>query len=365
MTSESRRVGLAVLLLAAACHGSVEQVPLADDRVTPRDRWLDVVTFDGRDVLVVGDRGKVLRSEDGGERWARIEVPTDRALTRIAFASPERGWIVGQDGVILATADGGRTWKPQQSGTPSHLFAVAALDGEVVYACGDRSTWLETRDGGATWHGRAVPLSDVGLDPEIALAVEEPIYYDLDFIDEANGWMVGDYGNIRRTRDGGQTWESQHGSLLGQRMANARRPLRDALDLPALFRVAVRDGGHGIAVGVGGTVLTTTDGGASWTIEPPKVEPPLETPLLEIAFAGDATFVFGGSGTAFAAGKGGWRAVDLRLPLLTWIAAADFARAGDLAGKRGFAVGGRGLLMRTDDAGVTWRPLAAAPGRPG
>ena len=347
------------LLSSCSTYGKVEQVPLADDLITLRDRFFDVATKDGRRVIVVGYGGKILASRDGGEHWERVAAPTDKTLLRIRFADEKTGWIVGQDGTVLRTEDGGETWQAQSSGTDSHLFGLAVLSPTSAFACGDRSRWIQTRDGGATWTGGAVALSDVGMNPEIALAVREPIYYDAAFLDESTGWIVGDYGNIRFTADGGRSWQSQHGSLLGQSLPGYMRPLRDALDLPALFRIAMRDREHGVAAGVGGIVLETADGGKRWTFLDTGIRPRVEVPLLEIAFVSGGTLLFGGSGVALREEAGHWQRFDLGLPLVTWVAGARLARAGDLSGQRGFAVGGRGLILRTDDAGRTWQSLGA------
>jgi photosystem II stability/assembly factor-like uncharacterized protein len=335
----------------------VEEVALVEDVVTPRDRFFDVATVDGEHAVVVGYGGKILVTDDGGGTWTRVRSPSAGALMRVALADRDHGWIVGQNGVVLQTDDGGRTWRAQESGTQNHLFGLAVVSRDRAFACGDRSQWIATDDGGATWHGGKVPISDVGMARDIAMAVDEPIYYDVTFLDAATGWMVGDYGNIRATTDGGRTWTSQHGTLLGQRLPGAARPLRDALDLPALFRVRMQDRSRGLAVGVAGVVLATADGGGRWSVVDLGLSPRVDAPLLEIALAGGRPLVFGGGATALAPDGDRWRRVDLGLPILTWFVGADFADEGERAGRRGFAVGGRGLILATDDAGARWRPV--------
>jgi photosystem II stability/assembly factor-like uncharacterized protein len=72
--------------------------------------------------------------------------------------------VVGGRGVILATTDGGTNWKPQHSGMKINLGAVAFADATHGLAVGNRfvgadpfsdtlkgSTILRTTDGGATW----------------------------------------------------------------------------------------------------------------------------------------------------------------------------------------------------------------------
>ena len=65
-------------------------------------------------VVAVGEKGLVRISDDGGSsfRAARDdEVPPSFSYMRdMVFADSERGWIVGARGRILRTSDGGRSW---------------------------------------------------------------------------------------------------------------------------------------------------------------------------------------------------------------------------------------------------------------
>ena len=64
----------------------------------------------GGALVGVGERGTVLRSDDGGGRWAAIATPVTRALTALAFDGPDLGIAVGHGGTILRSRDGGRSW---------------------------------------------------------------------------------------------------------------------------------------------------------------------------------------------------------------------------------------------------------------
>ena len=59
----------------------------------------------------------LMRTDDGGETWQRIPVPTKTELFHLDFNGNSHGWIVGDGGVILASEDEGRTWKKQASET--------------------------------------------------------------------------------------------------------------------------------------------------------------------------------------------------------------------------------------------------------
>ena len=77
-----------------------------------------------------------------------------------------------------------------------------------------------------------------------------PLGYSLNcasFLDNNKGYIVGDYGTILETSDGGATWNIQSSANLNN---------LNGVDFP--------DKNLGIAVGNNGTILRTTDGGLTW-----------------------------------------------------------------------------------------------------
>lgn len=137
----------------------------------------------------------VMRTDDGGETWARIIVPSKLELFHLDFVSSSRGWIVGDKGLILTTSDGGVNWRKQTSGTTNTLFNVDFRDALEGYAVGGKGTILRTENGGENWE--AVKTSF----PNTFLRV--------DFADDKNGWIVGYGGTILRSGDKGRTWIKQ------------------------------------------------------------------------------------------------------------------------------------------------------------
>ena len=61
----------------------------------------DVQFVDERIGWIVGERGVVLYTSNGGRRWHRLPVETAAALRGLAFVAPRGGWMVGDHGVIL------------------------------------------------------------------------------------------------------------------------------------------------------------------------------------------------------------------------------------------------------------------------
>lgn len=69
------------------------------------------------------------------------------------------------------------------------------------------------------------------------------------FVDGQRGWAVGENGSLLSTTDGGATWTVRHSGT----------------DL-TLSKVVFADANHGWVVGSSGHLLRTTDGGTTWTL---------------------------------------------------------------------------------------------------
>ena len=147
----------------------------------------------------------VMRTQDGGETWRRVFVPSKTELFHVDFNGSSHGWIVGDKGLILATDDGGESWRVQPSGTDATLYNVDFRDDNEGYAVGGKGTILRTDNGGETWDKVATGFRDN--------------FMRVDFADDKNGWIVGHGGSILRSFDKGKTWQRQEiaakGNLYG------------------------------------------------------------------------------------------------------------------------------------------------------
>lgn len=219
----------------------------------------------------VGVAGTILHTVSGGLSWSP-QTPAGQFLTSVSFADDTHGWAVGASGTILATADAGKTWTRQPSGTTADLFGVSFshLDGAYVgVAVGEGGTVLRTFDGGASWapvpSGTTLTLRGVSVEGHWAWAVGDggtivhaSVISDfapqpsstsanlsaISFVDEEHGIAVGDGGTVLGTSDGGQTWAQQ-----------------DAGTSRNLAGVVLGDSARAWAVGDGGTILTSSSAG--------------------------------------------------------------------------------------------------------
>lgn len=307
---------------------------------TITDKFFDVKSLGNDGFILLGYRSALARSEDGGATWKKLPSPTKRSLTRLSFVDAKHGWGVGHEGIIFATENGGDAWTEQQSDTKLSLFDVSFVNPQKGWAVGDLSTITATGDGGKTWKAQKLEMSMIGVREDMSLAITDPIFYGAHFLNETTGWIVGEFGQIRSTKDGGHTWDAQHGSLLGGKF-------RDIMSLPTLLCVRFRDEQHGIAVGTYGTIVSTQDGGATWKFE----ESPVGTPLYDIRWLPDGdTLIVGSSGVVLRGNSAqGWKPATMPPGVFTWISAVDFDSGG-----HGVAGGGHGLVLTSNDFGKSW-----------
>lgn len=165
----------------------------------------------------------VMRTDDGGETWMRIVVPSKTELFHLDFNGSSHGWIVGDKGLILHTTNGGASWAVQTSGVTRALFNVDFRDDDFGFAVGGGGTILRTEDGGRNWERIITQFPET--------------FKRVDFADDKNGWIVGHKGAILRSSDRGRTWVKQQSSTLK--------------DLYGLYMVKR----YGWAVGASGTII--------------------------------------------------------------------------------------------------------------
>ena len=154
------------------------------------------------------------------------------------------------------------------------------------------------------------------------------------FADANRGWAVGHGGTVLHTADGGENWALQYTA---------------GADV-ALLSVWFENASHGIAVGAFGHAMETSDGGRTWTKLAVGEGDDRDRHLNGIfAVAGGPLLIAAESGTVFRSTDNGKTWATLRLPYAgsVW---------GGLPLRDGTAIvyGMRGHVLHTADQGRTW-----------
>ena len=282
----------------------------------------------------------ILHTFDGGRSWNRqfLEQRPDFSinlihLTDTHFVSEKAGWIVGAAERWISQPDrhetGGVILKTDGFISKVQIFEPTVSQFEGVYFVDDSTGWVvgrnlafSTTDGGQTWASQAVDTSTF-----LKLT-------SVHFIDKNFGWAVGtddlgvgDGAVVFRTQDGGETWVRQEVS-----------------DLPILYDVHFVDASNGWTVGAPGTILHTSDGGASWKAQ---VNPLYDFTAVHLVSDSEGWATAGGVGVLHTTDGGvTW---ETQITNQKWFNDLFFVNS-----SHGWAVGGVDTILHTNDAGKTW-----------
>jgi photosystem II stability/assembly factor-like uncharacterized protein len=224
----------------------------------------------------------LLKTADGGGSWARVEVTrgadVDVKLAGVRFADAAHGWVYGELGALFSTSDGGATWNRQRVPTRHLLLGATFQNAQTGWLSGGGLTVLRTSDGGSTWRVGLVFASaqsqQQGPETQSSQRLNAVC-----FKGNGRGWAVGSGGLILSTADGGSTWRPQESGVGDD-----------------LFDVKFFDESEGWAVGGGGAMLHTRDGGHTWADERRVTTHALERLFL----VGRKAWAVGFGGTAVA-----------------------------------------------------------------
>jgi photosystem II stability/assembly factor-like uncharacterized protein len=252
--------------------------------------------------IAVGERGIVLRSEDGGVHWQQIASPVSVTLTAVRFADDRHGFAVGHGGTVLVTEDGGRSWTRRLDGKQLADVLLAQAQ-QRQDAPGIKAAQQLLADGADK------PLLDVLVfGPDRAL-------------------VVGAYGLALATDDSGKTWTSR----------------ADRLDNPkGLHLYAVRQRGMRIVLaGEQGLALASDDGGQTFR----RLAVPYQGSFFTLELPSEHEIVLAGlRGQVWQSPDNGktWQALALPMPVS--VVASQLATDGTLllANQAGFVLARRG-----------------------
>ncbi len=330
--------------------------------------------------------GKILKTTDGGETWHSVFIPdTTLQNQSIRFFDANLGYSLAKynkTSAIYKTTDGGTTWASTLSITNANMYALDFFSPTRGIAVGSANNLYYTSDG-TTWNKAPTPTfppisysktdqntvkfispttavssgwgsTAVGFEPTIFLKTtdagatwayqnqvdQNKIYVNCGsfyFKDSLNGIAVGGSSYpgtvICRTVDGGANW----------------------VPLPTVSgfspSIVVGAGNRVIIGGGGGGVILSTDFGDSWAI----VNKSAQETVHSINIINDNIYICGFDGTFF-------KSTDLGNTFnMIYMVSANKCISSNaiqfLNENLGYAVGQRGLALKTTDGGATWTQI--------
>lgn len=151
------------------------------------------VAHAGDRVLAVGPRGLILLSVDAAKTWKQVASPVGSDLVSVKFTDALTAWAVGHDAVALRSLDGGASW-------------TRVLDGRTVLQLLRSGYARRTAKGDAVAAGLLKEVERSAAQSATPGVLPAP-FLDVWFADAKEGYLVGAFGLILHTADGGDTWE--------------------------------------------------------------------------------------------------------------------------------------------------------------
>lgn len=383
---------------------------------TPQGNTIRGIDFAGGRGYAIGDAGTALRTDDGGATWAGLATGTSQSLTRVQavtadvvvalggdgcvarrsddggrtfrkmfilaevncpdrvqaafFVDPQVGYLILRDGNVLRTTDGGETFSRQTAipGTPASTGGGTATPADTMFTSADAgvvfvqggNTAYRTTDAGVSW----TPEPDV-----------EPGRVErLEVIDAETAYAFGP-DTLLQSTDGGQSWQrrgagnGQHitgiscagGGICLMSTARGDRLLRsenggataEAITAAsqALYAAGFASPTRAVAAGLGGATVISDDSGRNYT--PVGRDIAGSFPFgLRLGPAPDIALALGARGQIARTTDAGstWRAINVAT-------SADMQDASFRSVDVGYALDERGGLFRTTNGGQSWSTL--------
>jgi len=319
--------------------------------------------------MMCGDGGLIFKTTDGGISWSKIITVTTVTLRGICVVDKSLAIAVGRSGTILKTIDGGKNWVREAFEGFGEFKSIRMLRPDFITITARQGVIYKSNDSGSTWR-RITIIADTSL---IGNDINGQV-----FTNDNTALVVGETGGIFKTTDGGTTWTNESVEPISAATLNGidgKDPSGNVYAavgdygvifnttnggnlwskvntgiFDSLLAISFSDKFNATAVGKGGIILRTFDGGISWTFLPSKQITPQ---FNGIAFPkGDTSLgIAVGVGGAIMRTTNGGAYWDL-LPAI---------RGNDLNGvafqspTELCVVGQNGIILRSFDAGLTWQ----------
>lgn len=300
-----------------SCKKDQVQVAAAEQIVTPSTADLNKILFINKDIGYIAggiryEQSDLLRTEDGGKTWSLQHMDGDAKKAVYGLATNgNKVYAVGYDGKIFVKGSDSDPWYYIQTGwwewfqdieftTPGKGFIAAGSayrNGRILQidATGHVNkvdsfdyeltdiTFANANTGYACGFGAVLKTSDGG-DTWVLQNARGDYFKSVFALDAQTVWIAGYNGSIIHTTDGGASW---------QRLRNGDDPLLKRYRLRAII---FRNAGTGYATGDKGLVLKTDDGGQHWM----ELKPFTDKDLRCLAFHPDGSiWTAGADGTVF------------------------------------------------------------------
>lgn len=264
------------------------------------------------------------RTTNAGNSWSKIEpIGLPDGVGFVDLVDGTTAWAATSDGLYRST-DLGSQWR-----SVTLPAGVAAFESWGTMVAKDaRTFWFE--------HERGIYLTTNAGRSWNRLSIEQERDWPEKLSVNAGGWWLQYGDRIYRSRDNGATWVQAFGGVATE-------------DARGLSSVWFFDAQEGLAVGEGGTLLKTTNGGRDWTAQGVNINDYYDESRLQFV-SRDLGWMSGPWGVSKTTDGGASWWTPVNNGGLTRSTAVHFVDA-----INGWALSIDGVVFRTVDAGNSWQ----------
>lgn len=231
------------------------------------------VALAGDRLVAVGERGRIIISDDNGVTWRQVPTPTSVTLTHVTFATAKEGWAVGGMGIVMHSTDQGLTWTKQMDGVQAANIALAAAMADVQHSGANAVTTSNLQSAQSmVASGPSVPFLDVYAASPNEVLIAGAFGMAFSSTDDGANWQS--LADFMPNPDGSHIYQileddgnfavtGEQGLILygppGKPLAPINSPFQGTL-----FGEVFASDHAWIVFGLQGTILRSNDRGAHW-----------------------------------------------------------------------------------------------------
>ncbi len=301
-------VSAVAAILLSACEAQLElgEVEQEGARQFHRYDMLQAAAHHGPEIVVVSSVGAAIHSGDNGGSWQRSDLPDRPALIDVT-ACP--------DGDFYALDARRNVWHKKPGVAEWISSAIDTTENTLSIHCAPNGRlWVSASFGTLFW----AEGGDTSQWNEFSL-YEDLQFTAVRFVDERNGYAVGEFGTVVATTDGGDSWEQ-------------RTPIPNEFYPMGVDFLDVNTGWAG---GLDGVIWHTTDGGQNWE----RQESVTTAPIYGIHANGHGIYAVGGSAKLVEYRGDRWQLFKGAPEVLAYMRGVDTLENGSL-----LVAGGGGTL---------------------
>ncbi|HEX2786903.1 MAG TPA: YCF48-related protein [Ignavibacteria bacterium] len=184
--------------------------------------------------IVVGNKAKAFKTTNGGLNWSNISISGDTLdILDLKILSENKIIFTGTESTVWTSINAGVTWSSIWFGMPNPLFAIDFINENTGMVSGCCGMLMRTTNSGINW------TPEVYLTPGFTV-------HSLKYVTPNKVFIAAEAGYIFRTSNNGMNWDSlvvpNHNDIHGMHFVNENT---------------------GWLVGIWGTILKTTNGGGT------------------------------------------------------------------------------------------------------